>query len=108
MFSFFDKNFQNITVEDFKELKKKRDTVILDVRSRGEQMGGVINGQRNLNVMAKDFKEKAAKLDKSKTYVCYCQSGIRSKKACRIMGKLGVENIYNLKGGYNAWDREVN
>ncbi len=106
MFSIFKKNYKSITVSEFKELRKKRDTIILDVRSRGEQVGGVINGQRNMNVMDKKFKENASKLDKSKTYLVYCRSGMRSARACRIMGKLGFENLYNLKGGFQAWERE--
>ena len=106
MFNLFSKKYRNIGVAEFKELKRKKDTVILDVRSRGEQTSGVINGQRNLNVMDKKFREQAAKLDKSKTYLLYCRSGMRSARACRIMSKLGFEHLYNLKGGITAWERE--
>ncbi len=106
MFSFFKKKYKSINPQEFKELKKKRDTVILDVRTRSEQVGGVINGQRNMNVMDKSFKENVNKLDKSKTYLVYCRSGGRSARACRIMGNLGFEDVYNLKGGYNSWERE--
>ena len=106
MLALFKRNYKVIPVSAFKELKKKRDTVILDVRTRGEQVGGVINGQRNMNVMDKKFRENVAKLDKSKTYLVYCRSGVRSRRACRIMAKQGFENIFSLKGGYEAWKRE--
>lgn len=106
MFSFFKKKYKTINVQEFKELKKKSDTVILDVRTRAEQTGGVINGQRNLNVIDKAFTEKIQKLDKSKSYLVYCRTGSRSARACRIMTKHGFENIYNLKGGYVAWESE--
>lgn len=106
MFSLFKKNYKTITIQDFKEMKKKRDTIILDVRTRAEQVSGVINGQRNLNVMDKKFKESVDKLDRSKTYLVYCRSGSRSGRACRIMGKMGFEKLYNLKGGFLAWERE--
>lgn len=106
MFSFFNKKYKTIDVSTFKEMRRAGDVTILDVRSRGEQQGGVINGQRNLNVMDPAFKEKLAKMDKSKTYLVYCRSGSRSARACRIMTKAGFENIYNLKGGYLAWEQE--
>ena len=98
MFSIFQKRYKNIKVSEFKEMKRKKDTVILDVRSRGEQVSGVINGQRNMNVMDKKFRENVSKLDRSKTYLIYCRSGMRSARACRIMAKLGFEKLYNLKG----------
>jgi rhodanese-related sulfurtransferase len=106
MFSFFKKKYQNIDVPTFKELKRKRDTVILDVRTRGEQVNGVINGQRNMNVMDTQFRNNVSKLDKEKTYLIYCQSGRRSARASKIMANQGFENVYNLKGGFNAWKRE--
>ncbi len=87
-------------------MKKKRDTVILDVRTRGEQLGGVINGQRNMNVMDKKFKNNASKLDRSKTYLVYCRTGSRSRRACRIMAKQGFDKLFSLKGGFEAWKRE--
>lgn len=37
--------------------------------------------------------------DKNKIIVIYCQSGIRSKKAIKILFKKGFKNLYNLKGG---------
>ena len=105
MLSFFKKKYKSLDIDDFKELRKKRDTVILDVRSRAEQVGGVINGQRHMNIADPEFKKNVAKLDKAKTYVVYCRSGMRSARACRIMAKQGFENVYNLKGGYVAWER---
>lgn len=34
--------------------------------------------------------------------IVYCQSGSRSKKACKILEKLGYTNLYNLKGGLDG------
>jgi rhodanese-related sulfurtransferase len=106
MFSLFKKKYKTIDVATFKEMRRTGDVTILDVRSRGEQQGGVINGQRNLNVMDPAFVEKLSKMDKEKTYLVYCRSGSRSARVCRIMAKNGFEKTYSLKGGYMAWDRE--
>ncbi|MFT4737253.1 MAG: rhodanese-related sulfurtransferase [Cyclobacteriaceae bacterium] len=108
MFSFLKKKYQTIDIAAFKELRRTQDIIILDVRSRGEQVGGLINGQRNLNLKSPDFKEKISKMDKSKTYVAYCRSGARSAKACKIMTENGFISVYNLKGGFIAWETENN
>lgn len=106
MFSLFAKKYKTIDVATFREMKRKPETVILDVRARAEQVDGLINGQRNLNVNSPEFKQQIAKMDKSKTYLLYCRSGARSARACKIMAKEGFEKLYSLKGGYLAWERE--
>ena len=107
MFSLFKKKYKSIDVAGFKALRRQGNTIILDVRARAEQQGGVINCQRNLSVMdRRQFKEKIRKMDKSKTYLVYCRSGRRSARACRILTQNGFESVYNLKGGFLAWERE--
>ncbi|MBS1488433.1 MAG: rhodanese-like domain-containing protein [Bacteroidetes bacterium] len=49
-----------------------------------------------------DFKEKVAKLDKSKPVFVYCLAGGRSKSAAKIMADLGFAAVYDLSGGYRA------
>jgi rhodanese-related sulfurtransferase len=104
MFSFFGKKkYSNISVADFKLLKKERNTVILDVRGKSELSEGSIPGHRQINVMDGMFRSQIDKLDRSKNYLVYCRSGMRSRRACKIMGKMGFENINNLSGGIMAW-----
>ena len=50
-----------------------------------------------------DFARKIAELDKSKTYLVHCRSGVRSVTACNALGELGIPNLYNMLGGINAW-----
>ena len=47
-------------------------------------------------------KEKLDNL-KSKPMVAVCDAGITSTKAVNELRKLGIENVYGLKGGMNAW-----
>ena len=53
--------------------------------------------------MASDFEAKAAALDKGKTYLVHCASGIRSVRACEKLEKLDFPSLYNLPGGFKAW-----
>jgi adenylyltransferase/sulfurtransferase len=39
--------------------------------------------------------------------VLFCRSGVRSAQAAEIMIQAGYHNVKNLRGGINAWAREV-
>ena len=39
--------------------------------------------------------------------VVHCRSGARSAKAVRQLQSVGFTRVWNLKGGINAWAREV-
>ena len=52
-----------------------------------------------------DFAQKIANLDKTKVYLVHCAAGGRSAKACDKMGQLNFKNLYNLEGGFKAWEK---
>ncbi len=95
--------FKNLSVDEFAQMTTDKSTVILDVRTPQEFAAGHLAGAQNLNVGALDFVEKAAALDKSRTYLVHCASGVRSVIACEKLGKLGFAKLYNLPGGFRAW-----
>ena len=96
--------FENLHVDEFKEKFEGHDNaVVLDVRTPEEVDAGAIEGAEVINLFDSDFNEQVEKLDKSKAYFIYCRSGRRSANACKIMGEKGFEELYNLEGGYIAW-----
>lgn len=99
-------NFDNISVGEFKsKIENDSDIVVLDVRMPEELEGGYIKNSINLNIMSSSFVDGVKELDKSKTYLVYCRSGNRSAKACSFMASEGFEHLYNLIGGYGAWEQ---
>ena len=84
-------------------LKQKPKTQVIDVRTAQEYRSGHIPKARNINLWDADFAKKIQKLNKSKAYYVYCKSGIRSRKACKIMLKHGFEEVYNVRGGMLFW-----
>ena len=84
----------------------EKSKVVLDVRTPQEYKNGHLKNAQMMNFYNQAFESNLKKLDKNKIYFVYCASGIRSKKAAKALSKLGVENIYELKGGYNSWRRE--
>ena len=97
------KNVKNVNVEEFDKLRAATNSVVLDVRTKKEFDAGHIPGAINLDVNSPDFQEKAAKLDKSKTYLVHCAAGVRSARACNVLDKIALTNVVNLDPGLNAW-----
>lgn len=105
-FSQRDKAFTRLDVDTFKEkMNSEKSKVILDVRTPQEFKKGHLKNAKLINFYDQAFNSSLRKLDKKKTYFVYCASGIRSKKAANKLAKLGVEKIFELKGGYHAWQR---
>ena len=105
-FSQRDKAFTRLDVDTFKEkMNSEKSKVILDVRTPQEFKKGHLKNAKLINFYDQAFNSSLRKLDKKKTYFVYCASGIRSKKAANKLAKLGVEKIFELKGGYSAWQR---
>lgn len=72
----------------------------IDVRTPAEVSQGKLEGAIEANVTSIMFKKQIVNLDKSKPYIVYCRSGMRSSKACKMMEKAGFTDLTNLSGGY--------
>lgn len=96
--------FDNLSNQDFKNIMAAdKDAVLLDVRTPEEFAEGNIKNSININVLDADFKEKIAKLDKTKTYLIYCRSGARSARAAQIFCDLNFKKVHNLAHGFMGW-----
>jgi adenylyltransferase/sulfurtransferase len=51
---------------------------------------------------------RLAELDSAREMVVFCKSGTRSARALELLMSAGFKKVKNLKGGINAWAREVN
>ena len=50
---------------------------------------------------------RLSELDSAEDMVLFCKSGTRSARALELMVSAGFRKVKNLKGGINAWAREV-
>jgi len=90
------------------QLKNDANAFILDVRTPEEVEEGYIPGATNIDIyLGQGFMDGINELDKSKNYYVYCRSGNRSGQACAILNSIGIENAYNLEGGFTNWEGEV-
>ena len=51
-----------------------------------------------------DFEQRVSELPRGWLYLVYCAGGSRSAQACEEMRRFGFERIYDLDGGFGAWD----
>ncbi|MFZ1703876.1 MAG: rhodanese-like domain-containing protein [Saprospiraceae bacterium] len=99
-------SFTSISIEQAKELKNtQQDIVFLDVRTPEETNQGIIPNAIIIDMYDVDFDSKINALDKSKSYIVYCAVGGRSVSASERMKDKGFTNVYNLLGGYRAWNQ---
>ncbi len=96
-----------ISAEDAKKAMEEDSTVILlDVRSQEEYEKKHIPNAVNLPIDSINQKANEIIQDKGTKVIVYCQKGNMSKKASKMLYKLGYKNIYNL-GGIENWPYET-
>jgi len=79
--------------------------IIIDVRTKGEYQQGHIKGSQNipLDVLSSNL----SKLNKEKTIITCCASGMRSAQAKSILLSNGFSNVHN-GGGWNGLNNKIN
>ena len=82
-----------------------RSFVLLDVREKDElalaRVGDV------LHIPMNDVPARLAELDPEQEIVVMCHHGGRSALIAGFLAKQGFEKVRNLRGGIDAWAREV-
>jgi len=78
---------------------------ILDVRQPQEYKRGHIPGA--VLIPLPELNERIKEIDPQKPTVVYCAVGGRSRVAAQMLSGNGFEQIYNMSGGYKAWEGEA-
>lgn len=100
------KGLRNLSTEQFREaLQKNRNNVLIDVREPNEVKRGYIPGA--VNIPLSQFKQRGGEIPAGKSIYLYCQSGMRSKQAARILQKKGFRELAHLQGGIMAWNGKL-
>ncbi|MBI5505851.1 MAG: molybdopterin-synthase adenylyltransferase MoeB [Deltaproteobacteria bacterium] len=77
--------------------------LLLDVREKDEYRDGHLKGALSLSRGFLEMQVEGQAPDKSRPIVAYCQSGMRSLLAGRILKEMGYADVRSLSGGYGAW-----
>jgi rhodanese-related sulfurtransferase len=97
------KKYEDVDTTAATELMDDDNLIVLDVREKKELKSGYIKG--SMHIPLADVKNKLDKLDKDKSILVYCRSGSRSAHIAGVLARNEYENVYNLKGGIQAWKR---
>src|SRR3979490_1272008 len=89
------------------EVKKRIDAgeplVLIDVRDPDEYRDGFIEPATNISRGFLEFRIGGAAADPTTPIVLYCQSGLRSMLAAKVLKDLRYENVTNLQGRLQEW-----
>ncbi len=96
-------SIQVLSLAEFEKMSSKRKSKILDVRTPEEVAEGHLANATTINFLSPDFTSQVASLNKKGTYLLYCRSGNRTRKAADTMQKMGFKHVYVLEGGIIAW-----
>ena len=75
--------------------------IFIDARKNEDYQKSRIDGA--LSMESDALNNFIDQTDRSHNIICYCYKGISSKGLCKKLVRAGFKNIYNLKGGYDAW-----
>ena len=78
---------------------------LVDVREPHELSISHIEGAENFPLGS--LAARLTELDSAQEIVLFCKSGNRSQRALELLRSAGFRKVKNLKGGINAWAREV-
>jgi adenylyltransferase/sulfurtransferase len=100
----------NVSCKDYYTLQlSKTDHILLDVRVKQQFDLCSLKGAMNI-----ELANLENKLDEIRTLAqndlpiyCICRRGIASAEAVSILSRKIVNPVYNIKGGLNAWVKEV-
>jgi monothiol glutaredoxin len=73
---------------------------LVDVRTEEERAIATIDGSRLLD---RAYHDALLLLDRDTAIVFQCHHGIRSQQAAEYFRHQGFRNLYNLRGGIEAW-----
>lgn len=78
---------------------------LLDVRDEVESQISKLPGATVIPLG--QLPGRLAEIDPTQEWVLFCRTGVRSARGAEILLNAGYKNVKNLRGGINAWAREI-
>ncbi|MBI5962622.1 MAG: molybdopterin-synthase adenylyltransferase MoeB [Chloroflexi bacterium] len=95
----------DITAKELSERVKSNHLKLLDVREPHElEISKLPNA---VNIPLGQLAGRLTELDSADDMVVFCKGGTRSARALELLVSAGFKKAKNLKGGINAWAKEV-
>ena len=94
-------SYTDVSVSELQMMLEDKDFVFVNVHIPFE--GDLLNTDTSIpyNEIAQNLTQLPA--EKDAKIVLYCRSGNMSTQAAKTLVELGYTNVWNLAGGFNAW-----
>jgi rhodanese-related sulfurtransferase len=93
-----------LPVNEFEKAISNNNVQVLDVRTAAEYNSGHLKKSLQADwYNPEQFKYRISNMDKSKPVYVYCQTGVRSAAAVKLLKHNGFTNVHDLKGGLISW-----
>lgn len=102
----FFQGIRQVEPSEATRLYNREDAVFVDTRSEAAYRKGHLPGALNVPDGNVDHRHKRLQKHKDKPVIVYCSNGMASGKAGKQLKDDGFEQVYQLKGGYNAWESD--
>jgi rhodanese-related sulfurtransferase len=86
-------------------LMNSGDALVLDIRDSGEFNGGRIPKSKNVPLAELDKRVDDFAKFKDKPVIITCRSSNRAGAAARLLKAKGFNNVFQLAGGFAAWQQ---
>ncbi|GIP50632.1 rhodanese-like domain-containing protein [Paenibacillus sp. J53TS2] len=93
------KGLRTLSAEQFQSESKGKK--VIDVREIHEYNRGHIKGA--INIPLSQLQQRMGEITKDQAVYVYCQSGMRSKQAAKLLGRHGIKEVADLRGGIMSW-----
>jgi adenylyltransferase/sulfurtransferase len=95
----------DITAGELAERVKTNHLKLLDVREPHELQISAL--PEAVNIPLGQLAARLSELDSAEDMVVFCKGGTRSARALELLVSAGFKKVKNLKGGINAWAKDV-
>jgi hydroxyacylglutathione hydrolase len=92
-----------VTVQELQRRLSGNEIRVLDVRREAEWMAGHLEGADWWSLDR--FRISPPEVDLNVPLAVHCQSGYRSMIACSLLQRAGFQNVMNVSGGFDAWQK---
>ncbi len=92
--------YNSVDAQEF-EAAMTGDYLLLDVRTQEEYDNGHIEGA--LLIPHNELSNRLDEVQGADKVLVYCASGNRSVTASQILTEAGIKEVFNLQGGFSAW-----
>lgn len=103
MYFYLKKLVKPLTPEEFKEGYRKAQ--LIDIRENDVYKGGHILGARNIPVS--QLRNRIGEIRNDQPVYLYDQNGINTGRAGQILKKRGINDLYQLQGGFKTWNGKI-